>query len=260
MKKPVWSGLRGWLLDLDGAVYQDGRLIPGVSETIAALRRRGCSLCFVTNTTNKRRATIRKRLETLGIEVDDSEIFTAPFAAGLMLQSHPEARCWVVTRGDAVQEFQGLQLDEDNPDFVVLGDMMEEFTFELLNRIFRKVLAGAELIALQKNRYWLTGGKLTMDMGPFVAALEYATGRSANVVGKPSGEFFRLALSHLGLSPGEVAMVGDDWEADIAGAQKVGLRTILVQTGKYQPSDREKLERQPDGLIPSLGHLLEILP
>ena len=189
--KPVLTGLRGLMLDLDGTVYQDNRLIAGAAETIAALRERGYRLRFVTNTTNKRRENIRDRLDTLGIEAKSSEIFTAPVAASLMLRRHPEARCWVVTRGDAIQDFQGLKLDQDRPDFVVLGDLMEGFTFELLNRIFRKLNAGAELIALQKNRYWLTGGKLTLDMGPFVAALEFATGRSARVVGKPSGEFFR---------------------------------------------------------------------
>ena len=165
----------------------------------------------------------------------------------------------MVTRGDAIQEFQGLKLDQDRPDFVVLGDLMEGFTFELLNRIFRKLVAGAELIALQKNRYWLTGGELTLDMGPFVAALEFASGRSARVVGKPSREFFRLALSHLDLAPHQVAMVGDDWETDIAGAQRVGLRTVLVQTGKYQPQDEKNLNPQPDGVINNLADLPEIL-
>ena len=257
--KPVLTGLRGLMLDLDGTVYQDNRLIAGAAETIAALRERGYRLRFVTNTTNKRRENIRDRLDTLGIEAKSSEIFTAPVAASLMLRRHPEARCWVVTRGDAIQEFQGLKLDQDRPDFVVLGDLMEGFTFELLNRIFRKLNAGAELIALQKNRYWLTGGKLTLDMGPFVAALEFATGRSARVVGKPSREFFRLALSHLDLAPHQVAMVGDDWETDIAGAQRVGLRTILVRTGKYRAGDCEKLETPPDGVAGSLADLPEIL-
>ena len=96
-------------------------------------------------------------------------------------------------------------------------------------------------------------------MGPFVAALEFASGRSARVVGKPSGEFFRLALSHLDLVPHQVAMVGDDWESDIAGAQRVGLRTILVRTGKYRAGDCEKLETPPDGVADSLADLPEIL-
>ena len=253
------TGLRGLMLDLDGTVYEDNRLIPGAAQAIAALRERGFRLRFVTNTTNKRRETIRDKLNTLGIEADASEIFTAPVAASLMLRRHPEARCWVVTRGDSIQEFQGLRLDEDNPDFVVLGDLMEGFTFELLNRVFRKLMDGAELIAMQKNRYWLTRSKLTLDMGPFVAALEFATGRSARVIGKPSREFFGLALSHLGLPPHQAAMVGDDWESDIGGAQTVGLRTILVQTGKYQPEDENNLDPQPDSVIEGLGHLPAIL-
>lgn len=253
-------GLRGLMLDLDGTVYEDNRLIPGAAEAIASLRERGYRLRFVTNTTNKRRKTIRDKLHALGIESDTSEIFTAPVAASLMLRRHPEAACWVVTRGDSIQEFQGLRLDENKPDYVVLGDLMEGFTFELLNRVFRKLMAGAELIALQKNRYWLTRGKLTLDMGPFVAALEFATGRSARVVGKPSREFFRLALSHLDLTPHQVAMVGDDWESDIGGARRAGLRTILVQTGKYQPEDEKNLDPEPDGVIESLGDLPEMLP
>ncbi|MDE2964361.1 MAG: TIGR01458 family HAD-type hydrolase, partial [Acidobacteriota bacterium] len=112
------TGLRGLMLDLDGTVYEDNRLIPGAAEAIAALRERGYRLRFVTNTTNKRRETIRDKLHGLGIESDASEIFTAPVAASLMLRRHPEARCWVVTRGDSIQEFQGLRLDEDRPDFV----------------------------------------------------------------------------------------------------------------------------------------------
>ena len=258
--KATLTGLRGLMLDLDGTVYEDNRLIPGAAEAIAALRERGFRMRFVTNTTNKRRETIRDKLHVLGIESDASEIFTAPVAASLMLRRHPEARCWVVTRGDSIQEFQGLRLDEDRPDFVVLGDLMEGFTFELLNRVFRKLMDGAELIAMQKNRYWLTRGKLTLDMGPFVAALEFATGRSARVVGKPSREFFHLALAHLDLAPHQAAMVGDDWESDIAGAQGVGLRTILVQTGKYQPGDEKNLDPRPDGVIEGLGQLPEILP
>ena len=97
--KPALTGLRGLMLDLDGTVYQDNRLIAGAAETIAALRERGYRLRFVTNTTNKRRETIRDRLDTLGIEAKSSEIFTAPVAASLMLRRHPEARCWVVTPG-----------------------------------------------------------------------------------------------------------------------------------------------------------------
>jgi HAD superfamily hydrolase (TIGR01458 family) len=94
---------------------------------------------------------------------------------------------------------------------------------------------GAKLVALQKNRYWRTPDGLSLDAGPFVAALEYASGERAEVVGKPEEAFFRLALEDLGLEAGEVAMVGDDAEADVAGAKRAGLLGVQVKTGKWPP-------------------------
>jgi HAD superfamily hydrolase (TIGR01458 family) len=114
---------------------------------------------------------------------------------------------------------------------------------------------GAELLALQRNRYWRTDEGLSLDAGPFVAALEYASGKSATVVGKPERNFFRLALEDMGLEPHAVAMVGDDAEADVAGAQGVGLRGIQVRTGKY----RQGAEGKPDLILDSFAGLPEAL-
>jgi len=116
----------------------------------------------------------------------------------------------------------------------VVGDLGEGFTYERLNPAFRHLMQGAELLALQKNRYWQTEAGLSMDAGPFVAALEYASGKRASVVGKPERDFFRLALEDLGLEAHEVAMVGDDTEADVIGAREAGLMGIQVRTGKWQ--------------------------
>jgi phospholysine phosphohistidine inorganic pyrophosphate phosphatase len=107
-------------------------------------------------------------------------------------------------------------------------------------------------VALQKNRYWRTPGGLSLDAGPFVAALEYATGQQAAVVGKPEEAFFRIALEDLRLEAGEVAMVGDDAEADVAGAKRAGLLGIQVRTGKWG-SDAE--ERQADLVLDSVAGL-----
>jgi HAD superfamily hydrolase (TIGR01458 family) len=93
---------------------------------------------------------------------------------------------------------------------------------------------GAELVALQKNRFWLTPEGLSLDVGPFVAALEYATGRTAHVVGKPARAFFLQPLSELGVEPRAALMVGDDIHSDIGGALDAGLRAVLVRTGKYR--------------------------
>ena len=133
-----------------------------------------------------------------------------------------------------------MTLVEDSPDYVLVGDLGDGFTYARLNAAFRLLADGAQLLALQKNRYWRKEDGLSLDAGPFVAALEYASGKSATVVGKPERDFFRLALEDMGLEPHEVAMVGDDAEADVAGAQAAGLIGIQVRTGKYHPEDEAR--------------------
>jgi HAD superfamily hydrolase (TIGR01458 family) len=251
--------VQGLLIDLDGTVYQDNRLIPGALEALARLKQSGIVYRFVTNATGHRRATIQIKLKNLGIPVLLEEIFSAPFAAAQWLRAFPKARVWILTRGDAQNEFEGLNLNSESPDFIVLGDLMDRFTFELLNKVFRKLLEGAELVALQKNRFWMVQDQLTLDAGPFVAALEYASGKSARLIGKPSDEFFKLALEHLGLPASKVAMVGDDLDADIAGAKKAGLSSVLVRTGKFRSDELETSSIRPDCIIGSILELPEVV-
>ena len=118
---------------------------------------------------------------------------------------------------------------------------------------------GAELIALQKNRYWLTAEGLSLDVGAFVAALEYATGQQAYVVGKPSPAFFELVLLDVVVSPAEAAMVGDDVETDVGGALAAGLAGILVRTGKYRTDAVAAAEVQPTAIVDSIADVPELL-
>ena len=151
-----------------------------------------------------------------------------------------------------LEDLKCITLTEESPDFVLVGDLGEGFTYARLDAAFNCLMNGAKLVALQKNRYWRTPGGLSLDAGPFVAALEYATGQQAAVVGKPEEAFFRIALEDLRLEAGEVAMVGDDAEADVAGAKRAGLLGIQVRTGKWG-SDAE--ERQADLVLDSVAGL-----
>ena len=144
------------------------------------------------------------------------------------------------------EDLEGLEEKGDSADAVIVGDLGDRWDYEVLNRAFRRLMDGAALIALQKNRYWETAKGLSLDAGPFVSALEYATGLEAEVMGKPSAAFFELALGELGVSADHAAMVGDDVEADVAGAMDAGLAGILVTTGKY----REDLVRE-SGIEPT---------
>src|SRR5436309_15794284 len=107
--------IKGFLLDLDGTLYTDNTAVSGAAESLDQLRRRGYSFRFVTNTTNKSRATLKKKIEAFGIPVTESEIFSAPFAAAQLLQKIPDARCWILTRGDSISDFKGLHLTDRDP-------------------------------------------------------------------------------------------------------------------------------------------------
>ena len=93
---------------------------------------------------------------------------------------------------------------------------------------------------------------MSLDAGPFVAALEYASGREATVLGKPSQTFFALAVEGLHCAVEDVVMIGDDAEADVGGAMAAGLMGVLVQTGKYRPGQEAHLPERPTLVAESL--------
>jgi HAD superfamily hydrolase (TIGR01458 family) len=242
----------GLLVDLDGTLYVGDEPVQGAREAVGRLKSSGIAIRYVTNTTRKPRRSVCGHLRSLGFEVEETEVFTpARAAAGLI----GDRTCFPLVDESLLEDLKGVAFDENRPDYVLVGDLGEGFTYCRLNAAFRRLTDSAQLLALQKNRYWRAEEGLSLDAGPFVAALEYASGKSATVVGKPERNFFRLALKDMGLESQEVAMVGDDAEADVAGAQAAGLKGILVRTGKYG----QQKEGMPDLVLGSVAGLPEAL-
>ncbi len=240
--------VEGLLIDLDGTLYVGDEPVEGARAALERLKTAGLEIRYVTNTTRKPRREVREHLVSLGFEVEEVEIFTPARAAVGLIGART---CFPLVDESLLEDLGGVAVNEDNPDYVLVGDLGEGFTYERLNAAFRLLMDGAGLLALQKNRFWRREDGLALDAGPFVAALEYASGKSATVVGKPEEAFFRLALDEMGFEPHEVAMVGDDAEADVAGAQATGLQGILVKTGKY----RQEAEGAPDLILESVAGL-----
>ncbi len=228
------EGLAALLLDLDGVLYVEGEPIPGAASAVEELKEHDLVLRFVTNTTASSRGQTLEKLERLGFGVDPSELVTPARLARRHCEQAGHRRVALIMNDAVKADFEGLEEADQGVDAVIMGDLGEQFGFAILNRAFRHVMDGAELIALQKNRFWLTADGLSLDAGPFVAAVEYASGEAAFVVGKPSAGFFASVLEDLGCGKGEVAMVGDDIESDIGGALDAGLRAVLVRTGKFR--------------------------
>jgi HAD superfamily hydrolase (TIGR01458 family) len=240
------DGVDALLLDLSGVIYVQDEAVPGAAEALSRFRDEGVPLRLVTNTTMRPRRSILERLERLGIEADPAELLTPATLAARRCSEAGYKSVLLVVLDDLREDLEGIAEGEGSVDAVVVGDLGDSWDYAVLNRAFRRVMDGADLIALQKNRYWETADGLSLDAGPFVTAIEYATGREADVVVKPAPSFFELALSDLGVTADRVAMVGDDVEADVGGAMDAGLAGILVRTGKY----REDLVRD-SGIEPT---------
>jgi HAD superfamily hydrolase (TIGR01458 family) len=250
---------KGFLVDLDGVVYIEDQTIPGAVETVNWLRRQGFPIRFLTNTTMRSRDSLVEKLLRFGIQASPQEMFSTAVVAAKWLAERGVSRVQLLLTEDAQKDFAGFEITDSQPELVVVGDMGSAFNFDVLNSAFLSVKAGAQLIALQKSRYWRTKKGLAIDAGAFVAALEYATETEAALIGKPNRAYFDMALLDMGLVASQVAMIGDDIHTDIIGAQAVGMPTILVRTGKYAFDAQKPLPVQPDWTIDSIADLPELL-
>jgi HAD superfamily hydrolase (TIGR01458 family) len=253
------GAIRALLLDLDGVLYVEDEPVPRAREAVAELRDRGLALRFVTNTTARPRRLILERLERLGFALDPSELSTPAALAVRRCRERGHRRVALVMNEDVKEDFAELEEVSTGAEAVVIGDLGTDFGYDVLNRAFRQLMDGAELIALQKNRFWMTPGGLSLDVGPFVAALEYAARRDALVVGKPAREFFAAILAGIPAEPGAAAMVGDDVESDIGGALGAGLAGVLVRTGKYREDALEASGVEPTAVVDSIADVPRLL-
>jgi HAD superfamily hydrolase (TIGR01458 family) len=253
------SVLRGVLLDIDGVLHIGMQPIPGAAETINWLTHNGYAVQFITNTTIMSRSTLARRLQQIGLPVEESRLLTAPAATAQYLRQHyPGKRVWMLTKGDTGSDFSGIDLvdlQDTSADVVVIGGAEELLTYEAMNHAFRLLMDGAALLAMHTNLYWRTAAGLQLDSGAYVRALELAAGKPAVVLGKPDRAFFEQALLSIGVSAREAVMVGDDIENDIAGAQHAGLRGILVLSGKHRADSPLLAKIHPDALLSSVAEL-----
>ena len=250
------------LLDVDGVLHVSGAPIPGAADAVRRLRDSGHRLRFVTNTTTRSKAQLAAELAGQGIEVDVSEVQTTADAAVAALRGR---RVLALVIHALVGDLEGIDLVGEGAQAVLLGGADETpetnlvFSYMNLARAFAELDLGAELYCLHRNRWWQTQRGPLLDSGCFVAGLEFAAETEAIVLGKPSPAYFDAACKALDAEPGMTWMVGDDLESDVLGAHGVGMRTVLVRTGKFRPDEVEASRVQPNGIVSSIAHLPEWL-
>jgi HAD superfamily hydrolase (TIGR01458 family) len=249
------------LLDIDGVLTISWEPLPGAVQALRRLRQQGIPIRLITNTTTKTRHDLAATLRNAGFEVANEEIVTAVVATAAYLRTIiPDPSVFVLSDGDATADLEGLHLvDVEEADVIVLGGASNDFTYDTMNRIFRRLMDGARLVGMHRNLFWKTSEGWELDGGAYIAGLEAAADTVATICGKPEEAYFAAALQALGVGADRAAMVGDDMFNDVVGAKAVGLTGVLVRTGKYRPGDETRYEVQPDHVVDSIAGVPEIL-
>ncbi|MFA3782289.1 HAD-IIA family hydrolase [Melioribacteraceae bacterium 4301-Me] len=251
MKKPL-------LIDLDGVLRIGNQLANHTKKFLEFIVDSQIPACILSNSTLFTSLEIKNFFREEAIEYNIPIITTSD--AALIYAKEKYKKVSVYCKENVKLLFNDI-IDDDNPEAVIIGDMGQMWNFKILNEIFHKVVNGAELIALQINKYWKNeNGELLLDVGPFIKAIEYATDKRATLIGKPSPLYFQLALKALGATVKDsFVMLGDDIDSDIAGAKKLDAITILIYTGKTRKPLAKNVSVLPDYEADDLINVIDVL-
>lgn len=247
--------IKAVLFDISGVLYESNQIIAGALECVQFLRNQDLKIRFVTNTASQNSAQITSRLLRMGITLEEGELFTAPLAARHYIVERA-LRPFCLIHKNLQADFNNIQ--QSQPNAVLLGDAREGLSYANLNIAFQLCKQGAPLIAIGMNKYFSEHGKLLLDAGAFVHAIEWAADCQAVIMGKPNAAFYQQVVHSLEYRPEQCLMVGDDVLSDVKGAVDAGLQAALVRTGKYRIQDElDCPESAP--IIDSIAHLPELL-
>lgn len=259
---PLADDFDGFLIDLDGVVWVGREPVPGSPEALAALLEAGKRIVFVTNNPSRQPGAYAERLQEIGVEAEDGQIITvgmvvARLAAeavgpggtafvigGPVLKETVSAAGAALVEGEAAREASAV---------IVAGH--RGFDYEALLTAKLALDRGAALLATSRDPTMPMPGGAWPGTGAVLAAVETASGRTAEIAGKPERHLFELALAALG-GNGRVAMVGDRVSSDIEGGRRAGLETVLVLSGADGRAEAEAADPPPDHVVDDLAALL----
>lgn len=252
----------GILFDLEGVLWTADTPLPGAVETLNALQAAKIPFQILSNMTLKPRRAVLNRFREFGLSLDVERMMTPPAAAARWLKQNGNPPVSAFVAPPTRVELEGLNLLPDDvergAEYVVLADLGDDWNASNVNRALRLLLNGAQLITCGMGRYWMAQDGLRVDGGAYAQALAYASGQTPLVIGKPSADYFHIAADFLGVKRERVLMVGDDILNDIQGGQRAGLKTLLVQTGKFRAQDLER-GVSPDWVKPDVRHVLGLV-
>ena len=242
------------LFDIDGVLEFQGRAYPGAVELLDSLREKGIVIRILTNSTLKSRRVCTEKLNHLGFHVLEEEVVTASWATARYLEALNPKSCWVMLKGKGIEEFSHINQNQENPEYIVLGDYRDGFNFENMNKVLKFLLEGARLIVMIPEKVDHSLGRVELTVGAYGRMLADAAEIEAVYIGKPGSYMFDAAIESMQIDRGRVLMVGDRVATDILGARRAGIKSVLVKTGEFKKSDLGG-DVQPDFIADTINEI-----
>jgi len=253
---------KGFLIDQDGVIYVEDKMIPGADKFIQTLQKENIPFTFMTNNSQRSPLDAVRKLAKMGIHVEEKNVYTSAMAtAHFMSQQYPNGTAYVLGEGGLISSLHqnGFRLVQNDPDFVVVGEGIN-FTLEMVKKAIDFILEGSKFIATNLDPSPRKQGWNNLGIAAVVSMIESATGKKAFSVGKPSPVMMRLARKHINLSTDEVTVIGDTLATDIQGGVQVGYNTILTLSGMSKREQLNDFPFKPDMVIDSIADLKLPLP
>lgn len=247
------------VLDLNGTLYERGIAVKGANDTIKILRQNGYHLTFITNTDGRNIDNVYTSVIKKGLEIEKEELFTPVTAVKAFISEKPGKTFYPLVSNSVIKDLQGINMDDKHPDYVIIGDFADKVSFDEINKVFRMIKNGSEIVALSKTLWYIDVDGCTINTGAFVSMFETACAKEAVLMGKPSVGYFNMGLKRTGSRPETSLIVGDDVTTDILGAKRVNAAAVLVRTGIYNETDLVNAEYKPDYVIDDVNGLIELL-
>ena len=248
---------KGFIIDMDGVIYHGNRLLPGAKEFVEWLYREEKEFLFLTNSSRYPPKELQKKLEWMGLDVDQSHFYTSALATAAFISTQtPEATAYAVGEHGLQNALYdaGITVNEIHPDYVIIGEA-DNYCYDHIVKATKFVNDGARLIG---TNYDLTGpveGGIVPACRALMAPIELATGKQAYYVGKPNALMMRTGLRILGVHSEDAAIIGDRMDTDIVAGIESGLDTVLVLSGVTAPGMIEEFPYRPRLVCNGIGDI-----